>query len=213
MSPDAIDTLQLVVMPTFNASREWVNSSSSNTTIIVTMMEVFLERVLLQNENSRDVPRGRTIWTAVYLCVLSICFSVPVFYYCRLHCEERQARRLQDLELAGITQALAQSHNQHRQESRAARRKFREERRARIHQLFGPVKMVRPRYIFTYVYAHSWLCAYPFGEDRLLLFEGGGGCPVCRLGDKLKSTCFLRLSVASIWYPYCVWIAVLFCRP
>jgi hypothetical protein len=38
---------------------------------------------------------------------------------------------------------LEQSENIHREESRAARRKYREERRARIVQLFAPVRMVR----------------------------------------------------------------------
>lgn len=93
----------------------------------------------LLNEHSS---RGRTILTVLYLSVLSLCFLVPVFYYFRMHCEERHARRLRELELAGIHQAMEQSQNLHREESRAARRKFREERKARIQQLFTPVKMV-----------------------------------------------------------------------
>ena len=71
-----------------------------------------------------DSSRGRTILTVLYLAVLSLCFLVPVFYYFRMHCEERHARRLRELELAGITQAMEQSQNLHREESRAARRKF-----------------------------------------------------------------------------------------
>jgi hypothetical protein len=98
-----------------------------------------LVRLLLPDS---DPPPGRAVLTVLYLCVLALCFAVPVFYYCRMHCEERRIRRLRDLELAGISQALAQSQYQDRHESRAARRKFREERKARIHQLFGPVKMV-----------------------------------------------------------------------
>jgi hypothetical protein len=97
-----------------------------------------LHRFLQDGNNSR----GRTVLTILYLVVLGLCFVVPVFYYFRMHCEERYARRLRDLELAGITQALEQSQNVHREESRAARRKFREERRARINQLFAPVKVV-----------------------------------------------------------------------
>ncbi len=87
--------------------------------------------------------RGRTVLTALYLCVLGLCFVVPIFYYFRMRCEERRTRRLRETELAGITQALEQSQNVHREESRAARRKFRDERKARINQLFAPVKMVR----------------------------------------------------------------------
>lgn len=90
----------------------------------------------------QDGHRGRTVLTVLYLCVLGLCFVVPVFYYFRMHCEERNVRRLRELELAGITQALEQSQHAHREESRAARRKFREERKARINQLFAPVKMV-----------------------------------------------------------------------
>jgi hypothetical protein len=102
-----------------------------------TNTETIMHRLLQENN------RGRTVLTVLYLVVLGMCFVVPVFYYVRMHCEERYARRLRELELAGITQALEQSQNIHREESRAARRKFREERRARIIQLFTPVKMVR----------------------------------------------------------------------
>jgi len=83
--------------------------------------------------------RGRTVLTILYLCVLGLCFVVPVFYYFRLHCFEESARR--ELEL-DFTAALQES-EQHREEHRAARRKYLEERRARIVQLFGPVRMVR----------------------------------------------------------------------
>jgi hypothetical protein len=99
-------------------------------------------------------PSGRAVLTVLYLCVLGLCFAIPVFYYCRIHWEERQARRLRILELAGITQALAQSQTMHRHEARAARRKFREERKARICQLVAPVKMVRwgvCRYLYLYL--------------------------------------------------------------
>jgi len=99
------------------------------------MTEEDIHRLLQDNQ------RGRTVLTVLYLLVLGMCFVVPVFYYFRMSCDERYQRRLRELELAGITQALEQSQNAHREESRAARRKFREERRARINQLFAPVKM------------------------------------------------------------------------
>ena len=84
--------------------------------------------------------------TVLYLCVLGLCFVVPIFYYFRMHCEERTARRMRELEIAALEQSLEQSENVHREESRAARRKYREERRARIIQLFAPVRMVRKQY-------------------------------------------------------------------
>lgn len=96
---------------------------------------------LLQNSGQR----GRTVLTVLYLCVLGLCFVVPIIYYFRMHFEERHVRRLRELEIEGITQALEQSQDVHREETRAARRKFREERKARINQLFAPVKMVRTK--------------------------------------------------------------------
>ena len=95
------------------------------------------------DDESSERNRGRTVLTVLYLCVLGLCFVVPVFYYFRMHCEERTARRMRELEIAGITAALTESENLHREESRAVRRKYREERRARILQLFAPVRMVR----------------------------------------------------------------------
>jgi hypothetical protein len=99
----------------------------------------------MQQEQEQEAGnhRGRTVLTVLYLCVLGLCFVVPVFYYFRMHCEERNARRMRELEIAGIAEALEQSGDFHREESRAARRKYREERRARIIQLFAPVRMVR----------------------------------------------------------------------
>eukprot|EP00536_Pseudo-nitzschia_multiseries_P011163 jgi/Psemu1/326344/estExt_fgenesh1_pg.C_3660003 len=89
-----------------------------------------------------QVHTGRTILTALYLCMLGVCFVIPVFFYIRMHCEDRQNRHLRDLEIAGMAQAMNESQNFHREESRAARRKYQEERRARIIQLFVPVRMI-----------------------------------------------------------------------
>mmetsp|Transcript_16164 Transcript_16164/g.18439 ORF Transcript_16164/g.18439 Transcript_16164/m.18439 type:complete len:343 (+) Transcript_16164:38-1066(+) len=85
---------------------------------------------------------GRTILTALYLCMLSVCFVVPVFFYFRMHCDDRQNRRLRDLEIEGIQNAMNESQDLHQEESRAARKKYLEERRARIIQLFTPVRMI-----------------------------------------------------------------------
>ena len=60
-----------------------------------------------------------------------------------MHCDDRRNQNLRDLEIAGMTQAMNESQAQQREESRAARKKYREERRARIIQLFTPVRMVR----------------------------------------------------------------------
>jgi len=88
------------------------------------------------------VQTGRRILTALYLCMLGVCFLVPIFFYFRMHCDERRNRQLRDIEIAGITQAMNDSQILQREESRAARRKYREERRARIVQLFTPVRMI-----------------------------------------------------------------------
>ena len=95
------------------------------------------------NSGDDPVQTGRTILTALYLCMLGVCFLVPIFFYFRMHCDERRNRQLRDLEIAGMTQAMNESQIQQREESRAARKKYREERRARILQLFTPVRMVR----------------------------------------------------------------------
>jgi hypothetical protein len=116
--------------------------------------------------------RGRTVLTFLYLCILGLCFLTPILYYCRLYFEERNARRLRELETAAFEQSSQQqalggvgglgAHHHHhhhtllhhhmlnsnnnshnREEARAVRRKYVEERRARILQLFEPVRLVR----------------------------------------------------------------------
>jgi hypothetical protein len=86
--------------------------------------------------------QGRTALTVLYMAVLGLCFIVPVFYYFRMHCEHRQARRLRELEIAALIETLQQSEDFNREETRAARRKYRDEQRARIIQLFSPVRLV-----------------------------------------------------------------------
>lgn len=48
---------------------------------------------------------------------------------------------MRELEMAGLSQVMEHS-QQNREETRAARRKYREERRARILQLFAPVRLI-----------------------------------------------------------------------
>lgn len=87
--------------------------------------------------------RGQAVLTFMYLCVLGLCFTTAVVYFCRMQWEERYLRRLREHELGAIRSALAQSEASQREESRAVQRKYIEERRARILQLFVPVRMVR----------------------------------------------------------------------
>mmetsp|Transcript_9203 Transcript_9203/g.14722 ORF Transcript_9203/g.14722 Transcript_9203/m.14722 type:complete len:386 (+) Transcript_9203:365-1522(+) len=100
----------------------------------------FLVVRFLQEQDGNH--KGRTVLTVLYLCVLGMCFVVPVFFYFRMQCDDRHNRRLREMEIAGIAQAMTESQNAQREESRATRRKYREERRARIIQLFSPVRMI-----------------------------------------------------------------------
>lgn len=123
------------------------------------------DRALTRNDNA-DTERGRTVLTFLYVSVLGICLLTPVLYYIRLHCEERALRRrLQDLHEQGLRGSLEsvlsqsqlpddQQHDinfhhlqglSNTEDSRAARRKYIAERRARILQLFATVRMVRCR--------------------------------------------------------------------
>lgn len=84
---------------------------------------------------------SQTILMALYVCVLAICCVMPIFYFVRLQMEYRHHQHLQRLEAAGIMAALHES-QQNREESRAARRKYLGERKARISQLFRSVRLV-----------------------------------------------------------------------
>ena len=93
--------------------------------------------------------RGQAVLTFLYLCVLGLCFMTAVVYFCRMQFEERYLRRLRESELGAIRSALAQSETTQREESRAVQRKYIEERRARILQLLGPVRLVSmPQIVF-----------------------------------------------------------------
>lgn len=94
-------------------------------------------------QSIEEESRGRTVLTILYLIVLGLCFIVPIFYYFRMHCEDRRARRLRELEFSAIEASINEHRaSQGREETRAARRKYREEKRARILQLFEPVRLV-----------------------------------------------------------------------
>jgi len=97
------------------------------------------------NQRSLQIPneeRGRTILTILYLVVLALCFIIPIFYYFRMHCEDRQARRLHERVRGYVTEQRALQDEGAREEARTARKKYRDEKRARIKQLFEPVRMV-----------------------------------------------------------------------
>ncbi|GAX13900.1 hypothetical protein FisN_5Lh200 [Fistulifera solaris] len=83
---------------------------------------------------------GQTILLALYVCVLAICCVTPMVYFIRLQIEYRHHQHLRRLEEAGIIAALQESH-QNREENRAARRKYLDERRARISQLFRSFRL------------------------------------------------------------------------
>jgi hypothetical protein len=97
-----------------------------------------LGRFLQQWDTTDDTTHpGRSVLTVFGWCWLCLGLVGPFcFYPFRPRCGERPARRIRELEISGISQALEQSQTLHREESRA-------ERRARIVQLFAPVRMVR----------------------------------------------------------------------
>lgn len=101
---------------------------------------IYIRRLRMNNSKEG----GRTVLTVLYLAVLGLFFIVPVFYYFRIFCEQREMRRLRELEIAALNATLQHSENfNNSEEARAAWKKYREERRARILQLFSTVKMVR----------------------------------------------------------------------
>lgn len=108
------------------------------------------------NSGDNPVQTGKTILTALYLCMLGVCFLVPIFFYFRMYCDERRNRHLRELEIAGMTQAMNESQMLQREESRAARRKYREERKARIIQLFTPVRMILTKENFISPQTNHW---------------------------------------------------------
>jgi hypothetical protein len=132
-------------------------------------------RMLLVRQLQDDTTpsRGRTVLMVLYLCVLAMCFVTPIVYYCRLQCEECSNQHFHDLEAAGIATALEQSQQlqQHnREETRAVRRKYIEERRARILQLFAPVRAVCTRMMCITLQ----FCFYTLQEmthENLLVFN------------------------------------------
>mmetsp|Transcript_26457 Transcript_26457/g.39141 ORF Transcript_26457/g.39141 Transcript_26457/m.39141 type:complete len:299 (+) Transcript_26457:119-1015(+) len=97
----------------------------------------------LDYQRSLEAPvesQGRAVLTILYLVVLALCFIIPIFYYFRMHCEDRQARIFREREaFEGFT--IEQEGGATREEARAAKRKYREEKRARIKQLFQPVRL------------------------------------------------------------------------
>lgn len=79
---------------------------------------------------------GRAILTALYVCIIVFCCTTPLFFYFRMRWDNRNDRRLREMEIR-VTNESMRNHNE---ESRAARRKYRAERRARIRQLFAPFR-------------------------------------------------------------------------
>lgn len=90
-------------------------------------------------DESLRAHRGRIVLIVLYVGVMALCVVAPIFYYCRLRSDDRAARRLRELEIASMRSMLERSESQN---STAVRRKYIEERRARIVQLFAPVRTV-----------------------------------------------------------------------
>mmetsp|Transcript_3552 Transcript_3552/g.5953 ORF Transcript_3552/g.5953 Transcript_3552/m.5953 type:complete len:279 (+) Transcript_3552:161-997(+) len=111
-------------------------------TVIVSEEQIDEHERVLQGGVHQSDSRGRAILTILYLVVLGLCFVVPVFYYFRMHMEDRRLRRLREMQLQSVIAGLEDTSPEVREEMRAARRKYREEKRARIVQLFAPVQMV-----------------------------------------------------------------------
>lgn len=113
--------------------------------------------------------RGRTILTVLYLVVLALCFIVPIVYYFRMHWADRRARRLRNLRNVE-TSMSNEEQQQSREEARAARKKYREEKRARLQQLFTPVSLVR-RWNCTWIASLSihlmFCCSLDLGRSTL----------------------------------------------
>lgn len=93
--------------------------------------------------------QGRFVVTLFYLLILVVCFVVPLFYYFRICCEVRREQRLlRRTELETIRAAMEQSVGSsttavNRAETLAMKKKYMEEKKARILQLLGPVRLVR----------------------------------------------------------------------
>jgi hypothetical protein len=101
----------------------------------------------LQMESGGVGPLGRTILTVMYLIVLTICFIMPILYYFKMKCDDQNEQRRRQHVTEQLRTALQNSVNMSlHYESTAVQRKFVEERRARILQLFTPVRMVGVRY-------------------------------------------------------------------
>lgn len=112
-----------------------------------TMANVFGEFSTAGSRHLENHDDGREALTIAYLSVLGLCFILPVLYYFRLYCEERHHFYLRELENQAIRISFSEDPHQHHggntaQENRAARKKMREEKRARMLQLFDPVRMV-----------------------------------------------------------------------
>jgi hypothetical protein len=99
--------------------------------------------VRLLRANSSSTNQGRFIFTVLYLSILAFCFALPFLYYARCYFETRSEQRLAHFESIRMRAALERSAEANRTESMAVKRKYVEERRARILQLMGPVRMVR----------------------------------------------------------------------
>ena len=97
---------------------------------------------------------SNSLLTILYLVVVCVCFLIPVLFYLRVKVADQRQRRLRDLELASAIEISLMSDYQHREssgEARAARMKYRQQKQARVLQLFRPVEKILSRSDFHHL--------------------------------------------------------------
>jgi hypothetical protein len=134
-----------------------------------------MQRLLQDTSNEHmEHDRARTILTILYLCVLAMCFVVPVVFYiklCQLHRTRMRLMQQQQQSMASPPLTIEQQ-----RETEALQRKLMEHRRARLLQLFLPVQVVRCRkrlslLIVTFRDMHMYSRPYTQHESHCDCFE------------------------------------------
>lgn len=134
-------TLTVTVSPVSSSSAAALLEPTQPDRSVMELASIVFRRLQQRNNDADEatVERGRTVLTVLYLIVLGLCCITPVIYYCRIYWEERQ-----NVHLREASRRILSAHTQaQRDETRAARRKLLDERRARILHLLSPVRMVR----------------------------------------------------------------------
>lgn len=163
-------TVLKFIMILFVASLGFLSSKEMSDTVETMASE---SARFLQSESGGMGRRGTIVRLVLYALALIMCFVVP--FYLRDVCSDRQLReRDHDMEDAttaedapGATTGRASVSAEAQSETRARRKEYRAERRARIVQVFSPVSMVslfaiiHLRKIQGFVRAHCFLLFFP----------------------------------------------------